>query len=379
MSAIREREARRELDWLCRQALAWPVLVEQTSEVIRRVVPHERFCFHTVDPATKLFTGGLARNLERADGYPRMLHNEYLEDDVNKWAMLAALERPVGSLTAATGGRRERSTRFRELMRPQQCAWELRASLVSDSAWWGAIALYRSDRERDFGERELDFVAAVSTNLAMGFRRSLFADGGDGQYGSAHEPGLILFDAQGEVVEVAPSARHWLVELRGDGDAAADWLPVEVYAVAARSRVKAEDGSNSARARVRAPSGRWLTLEGVALAAERAAVVIGPARRGEVAPLIVDSYGLTGRERAIIELVLEGLRTSTIAQRLSISPYTVQDHLKAIFEKAGVRSRRELVAQVFYAHHFPRIMAGRRPGVGGAFDRSHRGAGLVRL
>ena len=49
-----------------------------------------------------------------------------------------------------------------------------------------------------------------------------------------------------------------------------------------------------------------------------------------------------------------GQSTKAIAQRLAVSPYTVQDHLKPIFDKTGVRSRGELVGQIFLQHYAPR-------------------------
>jgi DNA-binding CsgD family transcriptional regulator len=75
----------------------------------------------------------------------------------------------------------------------------------------------------------------------------------------------------------------------------------------------------------------------------------------ELAPLVADACGLTERERAVTQLVARGLSTAAIAARLYLSPWTVQDHLKAIFEKAGVATRGELVAHVFFQQGVPEL------------------------
>jgi DNA-binding CsgD family transcriptional regulator len=96
-------------------------------------------------------------------------------------------------------------------------------------------------------------------------------------------------------------------------------------------------------------------------------VIIELARPVEVAPLVLAAYDLTPRERSVAGLVLGGRSTEQIASELTISPLTVQQHLKAVFDKVGVRSRRDLVAQIFARHYAPRIHVGGRLGEDGWF------------
>ena len=110
--------------------------------------------------------------------------------------------------------------------------------------------------------------------------------------------------------------------------------------------------------RVLTRSGRWLILHGITLEAgpeRRVAVIIEPADPARIAPLLMSAYGLTDREQELTRLVLQGLSTSEIAAELVISVHTVQQHLKNVFDKTGVRSRRELVTKIFLRHYEPRL------------------------
>jgi DNA-binding NarL/FixJ family response regulator len=107
---------------------------------------------------------------------------------------------------------------------------------------------------------------------------------------------------------------------------------------------------------VRTRSGVWLLIHASCLhsadgTGADVAVVIEPAKASEVATLIVVAYELTPREVDVTRALARGLSTSEIARELHLSRYTVQDHLKAVYEKTGVSSRGELVAKMFADHY----------------------------
>ena len=192
--------------------------------------------------------------------------------------------------------------------------------------------------------------------VAEGFRSALLIST-VGTDPAPEAPGLVLFNSDGTIYDISPTATRWLTELH-DGLDRPTLLPIQVEQVAAATRAASQQGSpdKGARARVLTKSGRWLELHGTKLGgADRTAVIIEAAAPAAVAPLLIEAYGLSDRERQIVPLILRGASTQEIAHRLCLSPLTVQDHLKTIFDKMGVRSRQQIAGKIFFDHHFPAL------------------------
>ena len=111
---------------------------------------------------------------------------------------------------------------------------------------------------------------------------------------------------------------------------------------------------DGARVRARGASGRWLACHASRMrGAGGTAVVIESASTSEILPIIAEAYDLSLRERQITQLIARGAATAEMAERLHLSPHTVRDYVKALFEKVGVSSRGELVAKLFTEHCAP--------------------------
>ncbi len=91
--------------------------------------------------------------------------------------------------------------------------------------------------------------------------------------------------------------------------------------------------------RVRTSTGAWLAVHASRPSGTgdtQIAVVIEPVEPRDAELVLLAAYSLTAREA----------ETRAISDDLHISQYTVQDHLKAVFDKTGVRNRRALVSRL---------------------------------
>jgi DNA-binding CsgD family transcriptional regulator len=210
----------------------------------------------------------------------------------------------------------------------------------------------RDSDDESFGEDEVAILDALAPILATVLRRAQRRRWRrlDGER-RPPAPATLIVDAGLRPTSWTYSFPAWLDEL-GVGGASDDVrvLPPAVYEIG--SRVLRPPGAPTplpASVRIRTADGRWAVIEGAVLdGAERGrvAVTIRAAFADEIVDLLCRTHDLTRRERELVGLVLDGRATVELADALSISPHTVQDHLKAIFTKTGMRSRRELVSQL---------------------------------
>ena len=349
--------AKQDIIHLCHAGLDSRALRVAVFEKLQSVMPYAVFWCATTDPSTLLFTGAVHGGLE-VHAVPALVSNELLQEDFNKFTDLAKSRQPVSTLQLATRGDLTRSPRYGEILEPAGLGNELRAVFRSGGAVWGALCLHREKRFTDFTAADVQFFAAIAPHLAAGLRAALLLDPVE-TAPAVDGPGLLVLADDLSVVATTPGAELLLGEL-------CDWsqnlaLPLAVHAVVSRLRALERDTPHAASAipyvRLRSRSGRWLALHASRLsrAADQIAIIIELATPHEIAPLVLQTYGLTPREQEVTALVFKGLSTEDISAQLCISTLTVQQHLKAIFDKVGVRSRRDLVAQIFARSYWPAV------------------------
>ena len=369
-SAAAEERVLGEAKRLCNAGLDHRTLLNEVAECLRRAVPSEAFCLSATDPSSELVTHAVADGYGGLKGGRLFFEHIYLESDVNGYdGRSERWSKPVRLLSEATGGKLERSFRYRELTGPLGLGFEVRGACLAGRERWGGIEFTRGRGDPDFDTREVGLLHRVAPHLGAGLRASALLSrssptepvGDDG-------PGVLILDQQGRVVEHTEAARRYLEDLGGLGPG---WqengsLPVAVWMVtgALRRALRPQTGRDEDMVpclSVKSRSGRWLTLQGALTEARPGSpgqrmIFIEPTGPRQVAWLKSAAYGLSPREREVVDLVLRGASRKQMAATLYISEYTVQDHLSNIFDKVGARGREALIKRLFFDNLYPTLI-----------------------
>ena len=355
-----------EIEVLGNRGLPYPQLHQRLIAQVRRAFPVDAACWHGLDPETRLLTtanpvelfeGGFITSQTEAAAAQAVVASEYLREDVNQLATLASRRTPVGILSETTRGRPERSARYREFLEPIGTPHEMRVAMVTRGRVWGCVIMHRTAETGDFSPAEAKLMARLSRPIAEALRSSYRLDAAR-RPGEDRAPGLVVLDAADDVELSTPMSAVLLAALLRE-DPIERAVPVPLLSLAAEVRRRGREGLAAEPLHIPTSDG-WITLHGSLPDAPdtgRVAIVVQRADQEYAVPLRLEAFGLTSREREVAGLVARGMDTQAIADRLVISPWTVQDHLKAIFIKTETRSRKQLLTQVFFHDQLPGVLA----------------------
>jgi len=365
-SRLNAERARGDVEVLSRAGLGLDEFIAEATSAVQRAVPWVAACVGTHDPATMMLTsarkyGSLAANNEHDTLFGLI---EYGSDETTSFRSLARSEMRAISMHSSGVVDAERSERHTRLMRPiYGFADESRLLFRDASAVWGCLALFRGSDDPKFGAADVAFLGSLSESFARGVRSGMLTRLAESPVPDAEVsgPAVVIVDAGDEVAQISLGAEERLAQL-GSTVHSSDPLSLVTGLVSAARRMLGTPGARLPRARVRTASGTWLVLHASPLAGSDGTVgdvvvTIEEARPPEIVALVVAAFGLSPRERDVTRLVLQGVETKEIAATMHVSAYTVQDHLKSVFEKAGVRSRRELISRIYFDQYVPRMGA----------------------
>jgi DNA-binding CsgD family transcriptional regulator len=335
---------RGSLQALADASLDADALRHEAVALLQRTIGFDRWCWPLADPEALIPLSGLAQH-DYGPSVPRVLELEFSGLDVAAMDDVARRGSPVGALSRETGGDLSRSPRWDEVLRLLGIGDEAVLACRDRLGCWGWLKAYRDRSDRAFSPDELVLLADVAAALGRGLRRA------HGRTASAPPPvsssaGVVALDDRLAPVSTTAAAREWMSALPGAAAYAAfGMLPAMVYPVAMRAR-----RGEVARVLERTVEGRWVLIEaamldGAGAGADAVAVTFRSPTPAETFDRLSRIYGLTPRERDIAAAVAAGHDTAAMSALLSISPLTVQDHLKAIFDKTGVRSRAALASR----------------------------------
>lgn len=374
VTSVRVQRAIDAVERVCATAADADELLEGLAHEVHRAVPHDGAAWFGVDPVTLLATAP-----SRVEGLDAGLcdtfwHLEFHEQDLGQFADLARGEGAL-ALRQALDGRTARSIRYRELLQPQGYHDELRAVFKTGDTAWGMVGLYREPSHPAFDDEDVELVKAIGAPVAAALRTHVREI--SPWLGQPSAPGLVIVDRNGRTLSANADAFVWLRELWPESASPCDepcalevfdvrsldrGVPTPLYALASRARAVAEGRERvPARLRLRDRRGRWLVLHASAMSGPGSpgngtvAIVIEAAKSAEIAPIIIEAYSLTPRERDVLGAIARGGSTAEIAAELFLSPHTVRDYVKTVFEKFGVSSRAELVARLYGEHYSDRL------------------------
>ncbi|GAA0980354.1 LuxR C-terminal-related transcriptional regulator [Acrocarpospora macrocephala] len=348
-TSIAHERVRERIVRLCRGAAQARELRAAVLDQLRHVIEFDSYVFALTDPRTCVGCDPLA-DVPLLDELPRLIKLKYVTA-VNRWTRLG--EPPVALLYEGTGGRREQSLLWRDMLGPAGIV-DVASMVFRDRfGCWGFLDLWRATPATPFTSADADFLTTVAPPVTEALRHCQAATFTARPADTEPRTPLVLLLSPELTIRAQTRQTHDYLRRLLPTPAERSPVPAAAYNVAAQL-VALEEGvdDHPPAAGVHLAQGVWVTLRAARIGdsgAERSGdvtVTIEYATPAERLDIFSRAFALSAREGELLQVLAHGADTRQAAAQLHLSQHTVQDHLKSIFLKTGTRSRRELFARV---------------------------------
>ncbi|MEV0316961.1 LuxR C-terminal-related transcriptional regulator [Streptomyces sp. NPDC050658] len=314
----------------------------ELSRQLSRAVPHDGYLLSGFDPVSGArcflacengYGTEARRRMDRADALGR-----------TRSPVAELIEGPCPVVVLGAGARDERPAvrGLHAIMAADAYGSEMCIALTRRGVTWGVMVLLRERGSRPFSPTETVRAAELAEPLALAVQR--YVTGKPLRPRLVHfPPGVVVISADDRIAGVTSAGRD---ALRGILPGVYPTSDQELFSFIWHITYTARRTAGPAITRAPTPLG-WFSLHAQPLDGATAGdvvVTLQPAPAADLLPALSQWYGISGRERAVVEQALQGQAVKQIARRLELSPHTVNDHFKAVYRKTGVSSREELIA-----------------------------------
>lgn len=284
---------------------------QKMIEELRDFISFDAYCCTMTDTQT-LFSIGAVTEQSIEDIHQQIMSLEYDSQDINSYVYLVESGKYIGKLSEVSS----QSKRYREVLEPRGFSDEIRAALMFQGQCYGFLTLFIIE-ERLFIEEE--------------------------------QSGIIILNKEHRIISTNTKAAQLLTLLRNN-ESLLDWqIPKPIQAFCAKLQANKLNSQSSLLVPINNTG--YVTVKASVLmtadSQQQIAILLNEASPKEMLAYLLTAYHLTPREKEVVVEVMKGIPTKIIAQNLGISSYTVQDHLKLIFQKVDVADRNELVWKLF--------------------------------
>jgi len=315
-------------------------------EELRKFISFDAYCCTMTDPQLFDSIGAItAQSIENI--HQQIMSLEYGTNDVNNYVKLVESGQYIGRLS----DERSRSVRYKEVLEPHGFSDEIRAALLFQGQCYGFLTLFKKAENIQpyFQDTELEQVKMLMPVIGealKGFYHTIIEER---LSADSEHSGIVILNKDLDIISTNNKAAQMLALLRNN-EGLSHWQlpkPIQVFC----AKLQANRLNTQTPLLVPIHNEGYITIQASFLTTidlqQQIAIILNEASPKEMLAFSLTAFQLTPREKEIVVEIMKGMPTKVIAHNLGISSYTVQDHLKLIFQKVNVGDRNELIWKLF--------------------------------